>query len=163
MKSLYESILSSTKSGKSKISLLFSKEYKKSDLHQIESDMYSFYKVDRRRIDFEDIIKYVDENTFIYMDPPYRPLNATSNFNEYSKEPFNDYAQRRLAKFYNELNKKGAKIMESNSDPKNTDENDEFFDELYSNYNISRISASRSINSKGTGRGKVSEILITNY
>ena len=57
MKTLYESILSSTKSGKSKISLLFSKEYKKSDLHQIESDMYSFYKVDRRRIDFEDIIK----------------------------------------------------------------------------------------------------------
>lgn len=57
MKTLYESILSSTKSGKSKVSLLFSKEYKKSDLHQIESDMYSFYKVDRRRIDFEDIIK----------------------------------------------------------------------------------------------------------
>ena len=57
MKSLYESILSSTKSGKSKVSLLFSKEYKKSDLHQIESDMYSFYKVDRRRVDFEDIIK----------------------------------------------------------------------------------------------------------
>ena len=57
MKSLYESILSSTISGKSKVSLLFSKEYKKSDLHQIESDMYSFYKVDRRRVDFEDIIK----------------------------------------------------------------------------------------------------------
>lgn len=57
MQSLYESILSSTKSGKSRVSLLFSKEYKKSDLHQIESDMYSFYKVDRRRIDFEDIIK----------------------------------------------------------------------------------------------------------
>lgn len=57
MQSLYESILSSTKSGKSKISLLFSKEYEKPDLHKIESDMYSFYKVDRRRIDFEDIIK----------------------------------------------------------------------------------------------------------
>ena len=113
--------------------------------------------------DFEGIIKYVDENTFIYMDPPYRPLNATSNFNDYSKEPFNDETQIRLAKFYDELSKMGAKIMKSNSDPKNTDENDEFFDELYSNYNISRISASRSINSKGTGRGKVSEILITNY
>ena len=111
----------------------------------------------------KEIKKYVDKNTFIYMDPPYRPLNATSNFNEYSKEPFNDDAQRRLSKFFNELNEIGAKIMKSNSDPKNTDENDEFFDELYSNYNISRISASRSINSKGTGRGKVSEILITNY
>ena len=57
MKTLYESILSSTKSGKSKVSLLFSKEYKKSDLHQIESDMYSFYQIDRRRIDFGNIIK----------------------------------------------------------------------------------------------------------
>lgn len=57
MQSLYESILSSTKSGKSRLRLIFSKEYKKPDLHQIESDMYSFYKVDRRRIDFEDIIK----------------------------------------------------------------------------------------------------------
>ena len=63
--------------------------------------------------DFEGIIEYVDENTFIYMDPPYRPLNATSNFNEYSKEPFNDDAQRRLAKFCNELNEIGAKIMKS--------------------------------------------------
>ena len=113
--------------------------------------------------DFEGVIEYVDENTFIYMDPPYRPLNATSNFNDYSKEPFNDDTQKRLAKFYDELTKKGAKIMKSNSDPKNTDEDDEFFDELYSNYSIERISAARSINSKGTGRGKVSEILITNY
>lgn len=57
MITLYESILSSTKSGKSRVRLLFSKEYKKSDLHQIESDMYSFYQIDRRRIDFEDIIR----------------------------------------------------------------------------------------------------------
>ena len=113
--------------------------------------------------DFEQIIKYVDENTFIYMDPPYRPLNATSSFNDYSKEPFNDETQRRLAKFYDELNKKGAKIMESNSDPKNTNEEDEFFDELYKDYRIDRIYAARNINSKGSGRGKVSEILIMNY
>ena len=113
--------------------------------------------------DFEQIIKYVDKNTFIYMDPPYRPLNATSSFNDYSKEPFNDETQRRLAKFYDELNKKGAKIMESNSDPKNTNEEDEFFDELYKDYRIDRIYAARNINSKGSGRGKVSEILIMNY
>lgn len=113
--------------------------------------------------DFEGVMEYIDENTFVYMDPPYRPLNATSNFNDYSKEPFNDDTQKRLARFYDKLNEKGAKVMESNSDPKNTDENDEFFDELYYNYNIQRISAARSINSKGTGRGKISEILIMNY
>nr|WP_195959254.1 DNA adenine methylase [Clostridium saudiense] len=113
--------------------------------------------------DFEKVMDYVNNHTFVYMDPPYRPLNATSNFNDYSKEPFNDDTQIRLSKFYKELNKKGAKLMESNSDPKNTDENDEFFDELYSDYKVERIYAARSINSKGTGRGKVSEILITNY
>lgn len=113
--------------------------------------------------DFEKVMNHVNNHTFVYMDPPYRPLNATSNFNDYSKEPFNDDTQIRLAKFYKELSEKGAKVMESNSDPKNTDENDEFFDELYSDYKIERIYAARSINSKGTGRGKISEILITNY
>ena len=113
--------------------------------------------------DFEKVMDYVNNHTFVYMDPPYRPLNATSNFNDYSKEPFNDETQIRLSKFYKELSEKGARVMESNSDPKNTDENDEFFDELYSDYNVERIYAARSINSKGTGRGKVSEILITNY
>lgn len=113
--------------------------------------------------DFEGVLDYVNNHTFVYMDPPYRPLNATSSFNDYSKEPFNDETQRRLSDFYVELDKKGAKLMESNSDPKNTNEEDEFFDELYSNYKIERIYASRSINSKGTGRGKISEILVTNY
>lgn len=113
--------------------------------------------------DFEKVMDYVNNHTFVYMDPPYRPLNATSNFNDYSKESFNDDTQIRLSKFYKELSEKGAKVMESNSDPKNTDENDEFFDELYSDYKIERIYAARSINSKGNGRGKVSEILITNY
>lgn len=113
--------------------------------------------------DFEGVLEHVNNHTFVYMDPPYRPLNATSSFNDYSKEPFNDDTQVRLSNFYKELDKKGAKLMESNSDPKNTNEEDEFFDELYSSYKIDRIYASRSINSKGTGRGKVSEILITNY
>ena len=53
--------------------------------------------------------------------------------------------------------------MESNSDPKNTNEEDEFFDELYKDYRTDRIYAARNINSKGSGRGKVSEILIMNY
>lgn len=113
--------------------------------------------------DFEELEKYIDECTFVYMDPPYRPLNATSNFNDYSKESFNDDSQIRLSEFYKRLGDKGAKLMLSNSDPKNTNEDDNFFDELYKEFNIKRIYASRSINSKATGRGKISEILVTNY
>lgn len=113
--------------------------------------------------DFEKVNDYIDNNTFVYMDPPYRPLSGKGSFKDYSKEDFNDESQIRLAKFYRELDKKGAKLMESNSDPKNTDEKDEFFDDLYKDFSIERIQAARNINSKGTGRGKVSEILITNY
>lgn len=113
--------------------------------------------------DFEIIKNYVDENTFIYMDPPYRPLKNKESFKDYSKEEFNDDTQKRLNKFCKYINELGAKFMESNSDPKNTDEEDEFFDELYNDFNIERVKAARSINSKGNGRGKISEIIIKNY
>lgn len=113
--------------------------------------------------DFNELEDYIDSNTFVYMDPPYRPLNATSSFNDYSKEPFNDETQIMLCEFYKKLHSKGAKLMLSNSDPKNSDVNDNFFDDLYKEFHIQRIYASRSINSKSTGRGKISEILVTNY
>ncbi|MFR1709456.1 MAG: DNA adenine methylase [Clostridium sp.] len=113
--------------------------------------------------DFEEIYKYVNKNTFIYMDPPYRPLSGKGSFKDYSKEEFNDDSQIRLANLYKSMSAAGAKIIESNSDPKNSDEEDIFFDELYSEFTIDRIMAARNINSKGTGRGKISEILIRNY
>lgn len=113
--------------------------------------------------DFEGVEKFIDNNTFIYMDPPYRPLSGKGSFTDYSKEDFNDESQKRLAEFYKRANEKGAKIMESNSDPKNADENDLFFDELYDKFNIDRIQAARNINSKGTGRGKISEVVIMSY
>jgi len=121
--------------------------------------------------DFEIIESYVDEDTFVYFDPPYRPLNTTSSFTSYQTNDFNDEEQRRLATFYHKLNNKGAKLMLSNSDPKNVDENDDFFELLYKSndikgsekISINRIEASRSINSKGNGRGKIYELLILNY
>jgi DNA adenine methylase len=61
------------------------------------------------------------------------------------------------------MSRKGAHIVASNSDPKNTNESDNFFDELYNSLSIARISASRAINSVGAGRGRVSELLISNY
>jgi type II restriction enzyme len=112
---------------------------------------------------FSDLTDEIDDKTFIYMDPPYRPLNDTSSFNDYSKVPFNDDSQRELARWFKLLNdEKKACLMLSNSDPKNTNPDDDFFDKLYEGFNIERIKASRAINSKGSGRGEIDELLITN-
>jgi len=106
---------------------------------------------------------FIDEKTFVYFDPPYRPLSQTSNFNSYAQTIFDDTSQKELAEFINEICNKGAYIAISNSDPKNTDPNDNFFDKLYEKYKISRINAARMINSAGNKRGKISELLIVNY
>ena len=76
---------------------------------------------------------------------------------------FNDDAQKELAKYVSKLHKKGAKIVVSNSDPKNIDEDDNFFDEIYAEHNIKRVDAARMINCKGKARGKIKELLISNY
>lgn len=112
--------------------------------------------------DFEALTDSVDENTFVYIDPPYRPLTATSSFNDYSKEPFNDDSQRRLAEWVKLIRSKKAAFMLSNSDPTNTNPEDKFFEDLYKDFTINKVMASRAINSKGEGRGKVNELLITN-
>lgn len=111
--------------------------------------------------DYTSIENVVDEHTLVYFDPPYRPLTKTAEFTSYNADNFDDNAQIRLAEFIKSL--EVAKVIASNSDPKNVDENDEFFDELYAGLNINRVSANRAINSKSKGRGKVKELLITNY
>jgi DNA adenine methylase len=113
--------------------------------------------------DFTQCKKFVDNTTFVYLDPPYRPLNDTSSFTSYSKDGFSDTDQRRLAGFFKKLDKKGAKIMLSNSDPRNENPDDSFFDELYADYTIERIPAKRSINCNGARRGEINELIITNY
>ena len=105
---------------------------------------------------------FIDNNTFVYLDPPYRPISETSMFTSYNVEAFDDNEQIRLAKFIDELNTAGAKIVLSNSDPKNINPEDNFFDDLYKHYKINRVEASRYINSKGDKRGKINELLICN-
>ncbi len=112
---------------------------------------------------YEDNLAMVDDKTFVYFDPPYRPLPNTPSFTDYHKAAFGDVEQGVLADTFTELHERGAKLMLSNSDPKNTDESDEFFDELYSQYTIHRVNARRAINSDGKGRGEITEILVTNY
>ena len=113
--------------------------------------------------DYHDVMNFADERTFVYIDPPYRPLNATSGFTSYTEDQFNDRNQIELADMYKELSQKGARIMLSNSDPHNVNEEDDFFDSLYSDFAILRVEASRMINSKGASRGKIKELLIKNY
>jgi DNA adenine methylase len=120
-------------------------------------------KVDIRLGDFTICEDFVDENTFVYFDPPYRPISKTASFNTYNGTDFGDHEQKRLAAFCRKIDKKGVKWMLSNSDPKNENPNDHFFETLYDGFNISRANASRAINSKGHKRGQISELIITNY
>ena len=113
--------------------------------------------------DYTKSEKYIDNNTFVYFDPPYRPLSVTSGFTSYTKEDFNDENQKELANYFRKLDKKEAKLMLSNSNPKNTNKNDNFFEEIYKGFNINEISAKRMINCNSKGRGEISELLITNY
>ncbi len=113
--------------------------------------------------DYKKSEKYIDNNTFVYFDPPYRPLSSTLGFTSYTKEDFNDDKQKELANYFKLLDEKSAKLMLSNSNPKNTNENDNFFEEIYKGFNINKISAKRMINANAKGRGKISELLITNY
>ena len=113
--------------------------------------------------DYRESEKFIDEKTFVYIDPPYRPLNTSSSFTSYTENDFNDKEQIELAEYINVLNKKGAKIVISNSDPKNNDIDDNFFDKLYKNYNINRVKATRMLNSNASLRGAINELLITNY
>ena len=113
--------------------------------------------------DYRESEKFIDDKTFVYIDPPYRPLNITSSFTSYTENDFNDKEQIELAEYINVLNKKGVKIVISNSDPKNNNTDDNFFDELYKNYNINRVKATRMLNSNASLRGAINELLITNY
>ncbi len=115
--------------------------------------------------DFEKTEQYVsrETRTFLYFDPPYRPLDATSSFNSYSKEKFDDEEQVRLKCYFDRLSSMGCWLMLSNSDGKGRNENDTFFDDLYGDYNIDRVYAVRSVNANPQKRGKLTELLIRNY
>lgn len=112
--------------------------------------------------DFEQTLNYADNNSLFYFDPPYKPLSNTSSFNAYAKDEFNDDEQIRLRDFCSKLDILNHTWILSNSDVKGKDPNDAFFDELYSDFNIQRVEAKRSINANPDKRGKLKELLITN-
>ena len=133
------------------------------DAANLRSVSASLQETEIRFGDFTACRDFVDENTFVYMDPPYRPISKTANFNSFYRRPFDDSEQRRLAHFYQELGSSGAKLMLSNSDPQNENPHDSFFEDLYAEFSIHKVSASRRINSNGAKRGPITELLIANY
>ena len=112
--------------------------------------------------DYSKTKKFIDSKTFVYIDSPYRPITQTSAFTSYSEKQFADKEQVELGNFIEDISKNGAMVVASNSDPKNTNKNDNFFDDLYSHFKIERVSASRMINSNAKKRGAVNELLISN-
>lgn len=112
--------------------------------------------------DFTETLTMADSNSLFYLDPPYKPLSETSSFNSYTKEGFNDTDQIRLRDFCNEITRKGSKFILSNSDVRGLNPANDFFDELYAKYDVSRILATRIINADANKRGKLTELLITN-
>lgn len=114
--------------------------------------------------DYSETSSYIDHNylTFLYIDPPYRPLSATSSFTAYTKGDFNDDDQSRLADFCKQINSDNCLWMLSNSDCSSKDPADRFLEDLYDGFNIERVYASRSINANPLKRGKLTELLIHN-
>lgn len=113
--------------------------------------------------DFMACDDFIDSDTFVYFDPPYRPLTVSSSFTSYARNGFDDNEQLRLAHYFQTLNGRHARLMLSNSDPQTANPADEFLTRAYAGFHIGRVSASRAINSDARKRGKITELLITNY
>ena len=131
-----------------------------------DSELLNRFDVQILNGDFKDTAKAIDKTglTFFYFDPPYRPLSATSSFNSYVKENFNDDSQRELADFCRMLDRKeNVRWMLSNSDCSAKNPNDTFFEDIYDGFDIQRVFASRMVNANASKRGKLTELLIRNY
>jgi len=115
--------------------------------------------IDIKHQDYKEVLKKAKRGDFIYFDPPYYPVSKTASFTSYTAESFLDKEQTELRDTFVELHKRGCFVMLSNSDTP-------FINEIYSGIKgvgINKVQAGRAINSKGSGRGKITEVLITNY
>lgn len=130
------------------------------DLENLESASYLLQDVDILVSDFRNSTNYVDERTLVYFDSPYRPLPGSPSFTSYAKSDFNDDDQIALAEVAKKVIDLGGAFFLSNSDPTQVDPDDTFFEDLYADYKIEKISAQRLIGAKSSSRGTVSEIVV---
>lgn len=106
--------------------------------------------------DYNDVLKTLDKNSFVYLDPPYHPISESSNFTGYIQGGWDAFDQIRLREVCDELNAKGIKFLLSNSSA-------QLIKDQYTQYKIENVKANRAINSNGANRGEIDEILIKNY
>jgi len=112
--------------------------------------------VDIRRRHFSAILDHARPGDFVYFDPPYHPLSATANFTAYDRHGFGPDDQRQLRDVFATLSDRGVAAMLSNSDAP-------FIRELYAGFRVEQVLATRAVNSKADGRGKVAELIVRNY
>ncbi len=107
-------------------------------------------------IDYSEVLSSIKKGTFVYIDPPYDPVSETASFTGYAKGGFSKNEQIRLRQCCDELNRRGIKFMLSNSATP-------FVMEQYAGYNITVVQAKRAVNSVGSKRGGVDEVVVRNY
>ena len=105
---------------------------------------------------YKDVLQYASKDDLVYFDPPYYPLTPTASFTSYSEFEFLDKEQEELFEVFHALDKQGSYVVHSNSDTP-------FINKLYKKYDIQKIQANRFINSKSSGRGKISEVLVRSF
>ena len=132
------------------------------DEDTLRADSALLQKVEILCGDFSETERFAGPDTVFYFDPPYKPLTETAAFTSYAKDGFDDNEQRRLGRFIDGIAAEGSVFVASNSDPKNVNPEENFFDKLYHKFTIKRVSAARMINSNPDGRGCISEIMISN-
>lgn len=132
------------------------------DEDTLRADSALLQKVEILCGDFSETGLFAGPNAVFYFDPPYKPLTDTASFTSYAKDGFDDNEQRRLGRFIENIAAERSVFVASNSDPKNVDSEENFFDRLYQKFMIKRVSAARMINSNPNGRGCISEIMISN-
>lgn len=126
------------------------------DALELQAASATLQAVSLRCADFTTVLEYAQEGDFVYFDPPYVPLSATSSFTSYTRGDFGPQEHARLAQVFRELDARGCLLMLSNSDTPYTRE-------LYREYHCLNVYAPRAINTNPRGRGKIPELLVLNY
>lgn len=164
-KTCFNGIFKMNSKGECNSSFGWHKKPKIADAVNIRAVSRILQRAEISTMDFETALNRVrDGRTFVYLDPPYRPISATSGFTAYSRNRFGDDQQTKLAELYGRIDRQtNARLMLSNSAPMAANPEDTFLKNLYADYRVTRVSASRNINCKGSKRGRVPEIVVTNY
>jgi DNA adenine methylase len=126
------------------------------ELHSIMRASEVLKKAIIRHGGYQDALRDARAGDFIYLDPPYVPLSSTSNFTQYLGANFGNLEHIKLKKLFQDLDQRGCLLMMSNSDTK-------IVKDLYKEFNFTEVMAERAVNCKALGRGKITELVITNY